>query len=84
MTKESWFHFQQRQVSFLQRVRNNFGVYWPTISCTEKITFLGVKRPDVKLTTHFHLVQKLRVSGAVPPFLSMGSWKAHEQHKLII
>jgi hypothetical protein len=30
---------------------------------------LGVSGRGVKLTTHFHLVPRLRVSGAIPPLL---------------
>lgn len=32
-----------------------------------KCSFLGVKRPGRKFTTHIHLVLKLRTSGAAPP-----------------
>jgi hypothetical protein len=31
-------------------------------------SFPGLKRLDVKLSTHLHLAQRFRMSGAVPPF----------------
>jgi hypothetical protein len=38
----------------------------------------GVKRPDMKLTIHLHLVPRLRMRGAIPPLPYTSSWGAHE------
>jgi hypothetical protein len=38
----------------------------PPTQCASEAFFSGIKRGDVKLTTHFHLVPILRIGGAVP------------------
>jgi hypothetical protein len=32
-----------------------------------KTYLISIKRPEVKLTTHLHLVSRLRIGGAIPP-----------------
>ena len=39
----------------------------------------GLSDPGVKLTTHLHLVPKLRVGGAMRPFLYKPQWCAQLQ-----
>jgi hypothetical protein len=39
----------------------------------------GVKRPERKIHTHLHLVQRLRISGGISPVPYMPSWRAQEQ-----
>jgi hypothetical protein len=34
----------------------------------------GVVSEDIKITTHFHLVLKLRMHGAMPPLHHMPGW----------
>ena len=54
---------------------------YPPIQWIGKIIFPVVKRPHVKLTAHFLIVSKLRMSGAVSPPLHMASWSAKGQFR---
>jgi hypothetical protein len=48
---------------------------WPPPSLLFNGAFsLGVKWPEVKLTTRLHLVPRLRMCEAVPPLPNISSW----------
>jgi len=42
----------------------------------------GQSSSDMKLTDHFHIVQRLRMIGAIPPCTDMPLWPAEGQHYL--
>jgi len=39
-------------------------------------SFAGVKREDMKLLTHLHIMPRIGITGAVPPLSNMPSWRA--------
>jgi hypothetical protein len=47
----------------------------PRIQWIAEAFFLGVKRPGVKLTTHFHLVPMSRMRGAIILLPYTSSWR---------
>jgi len=46
--------------------RLTLGPTQPPIKWVSGALFLGVKQPDVKLITHFHLVLRSRMHGTIP------------------
>lgn len=42
----------------------------------------GQSSRDMKLTDHLHIVQRLRMIGAIPPHTDMPLWPAQGQHYL--
>jgi hypothetical protein len=63
---QSW----QEQGTFLQNIQIGTGVYSLLFSGYQS-SFLAVKLPVVKLTTHLHLMLRLRMNGATPLFHSI-------------
>ena len=47
----------------------------PNIRWVPGLFHRGYSGRVVKLTTHFHLVPKLRMSGTIPPFPHVPSWR---------
>jgi len=57
--------FWQGQGTFLQNIQIGTGVYSLLFNRYQR-SFLAVKQPVVKFTTHLHLMLRLRMNGAVP------------------
>jgi hypothetical protein len=47
---------------------------WVTLSQYQRLFFQGLSGHSMKLTTHIHLIAKLRMHGALPPFSLHISW----------
>jgi hypothetical protein len=47
---------------------------WGPYTVSDLVLWQGDMRPGVKLTTHLHLVPKLRMRGVVPPHPYTSSW----------
>lgn len=56
----------------------------PTSSVGTGVSFLGIKRPCVRLMTHLHFVSKLSMNKAIPPLPHMPSWCAQGQFYLTL
>ena len=56
------------------------GPYHASTSVGTKVLSPGVKRPERDVEhSHFHLLWKLRLSGAIPSFPCIHSWRVQEQ-----
>jgi hypothetical protein len=68
--------FQEKQIfRFCKAPRQVLGPTQPPIQWAT-VTFLrGQSSRDVKVTTHLHLVPRLRMHGAIPALLHMSSWR---------
>jgi hypothetical protein len=56
----------RRYFSLLQKRQDRLWVPLSLLPGGYRRYFLGVKRPEHKLTTHFHIVPRLSMNGAVP------------------
>jgi hypothetical protein len=59
-----------------RRVQTGSGAQPASYLMCPEVFPLGIKRPGVKLTTHFHLVPRLRMRGATSPCPHTSSWSS--------
>jgi hypothetical protein len=76
-----WFDSRQVQQIYLftKEISPNLEPTQPHIQCMPATMFPYIKRPGVKLTTHLHLVPRLRMTGATAPLLHALSCVARGQ-----
>jgi hypothetical protein len=64
------------------KVQSGFGAHppcYPMGTRTGKLNYIRLRRGGVALTTHLHLVSRIRMSGDVSPFVDIWLWRAKQQ-----